>query len=48
MENAGFIFGVFGFVLGALAIQRIAVLEKKLKETGVLDKDFDTEKEIEK
>ena len=48
MENVGFIFGIFGFMLGALAIQRIAALEKKLKETGVLDKSFDAEKEIEK
>ena len=48
MENAGFVFGIFGFMLAALAIQRIAALEKKLKETGVLDKGFDSEKEIEK
>jgi hypothetical protein len=48
MENAGFIFGVFGFVLAASALQKIISLEKKLKEMGVLDKDFDSEKDTDK
>jgi hypothetical protein len=43
MENVGSILGVFGFMLGAFALQRITVLEKKLKETGVLDKNVDPE-----
>jgi len=45
MENVGFIFGLFGFVLAASALQKITSLEKKLKEVGVLDKDVDTEKD---
>lgn len=43
MENVGFVFGIFGFMLGAFALQRITVLEKKLKEAGVLDKNIDSE-----
>ena len=46
MEVMGFIFGMFGFTLGAFVFLRINALEKKLKEIGVLDKDFNSEKEI--
>ena len=45
MENVGFIFGLFGFLIAASALQKITSLEKKLKEIGVLDKDFDSEKD---
>ena len=44
MESIGFIFGLFGFMLGALAFFRMNALEKKLKETGVLDGKFDSQK----
>lgn len=40
MGSMGFIFGIFGIV----AYSRIDALEKKLKESGVLDKQFDSEK----
>ena len=45
MENVGFLFGIFGLMLGVFAIKIITVLEKNLKETGVLDKEFDSKKE---
>jgi hypothetical protein len=41
MDNVGFVLGIFGFMLGAFAVQRITVLENKLKEAGVLDKKVD-------
>ena len=43
VENVRSILGIFGFMLGAFALQRITVLEKELKETGVLDKNVDPE-----
>ncbi|WP_169713930.1 hypothetical protein [Oceanicoccus sagamiensis] len=46
MDTTGFVFGMIGFTFGLLAFLKIGALEKKLKETGVLDKDFDSEKEI--
>jgi hypothetical protein len=42
MENVGLVLGIFGFMLGAFALQRITVLENKLKEAGVIDKKFDS------
>jgi len=46
METTGFVFGLFGFFFGILAYLRINALEKKLRETGVLDKNFNSEKEV--
>ena len=43
MENVGLVLGIFGFMLGAFALQRITVLENKLKEAGVLGKNVDPE-----
>ncbi len=40
MEILGFIFGISGLAIGVLAYLRIDKLEKKLKETGIVDKDF--------
>lgn len=49
MENLGFIFGLismsFGITFGIfslIAYTKVTALEKKLKETGVLDKDFNS------
>lgn len=36
--------GVLGFIFGMVALVRIKKLEKQLKENGVLDKEFDTDK----
>ena len=40
MEAIGFIFGLAGLSYALKAISRINKLEQKLKELGVLDKDF--------
>ncbi|MFC1608041.1 hypothetical protein ACFL47_08730 [Candidatus Latescibacterota bacterium] len=37
-------FGLLGFIFGAYAFVRIEKLEKKLKDTGILDKDFTSKK----
>ena len=45
MENLGFIFGMTGMtfgIFGFIAFTKVTALEKKLKETGVLDKDFNS------
>ena len=39
-----FVFGLMGLAFGLIAYHRIDQLEKRLKETGLLDKDFDSEK----
>ncbi len=36
----GMSFGIMGMGLGASAFQRLANLEKALKESGVLSKDY--------
>ncbi len=36
----GMAFGIMGMGLGAVAFQRLSALEKKLKESGILDKDY--------
>lgn len=47
MEAFGIIgmsMGVMGFIFGIIAYSRIDALEKKLKEKGVLDEKFNSEK----
>ena len=49
MEIFGLIFGSAGIGLGMFgffAYMRITALEKKLKDAGVLDKNFDSEKSM--
>jgi len=36
--------GIIGFVFGIAALYRVVKLEKLLKESGALDKDFDINK----
>ncbi len=36
-------FGILGFIFGIYAFIRVEKLEKKLKETGILDKKFTSE-----
>ena len=43
MENLGFVFGLTGAGVGLLAYFRLNALEKKLKDSGVLDQDFNSE-----
>ncbi|NOG46040.1 MAG: hypothetical protein HND50_12435 [Calditrichaeota bacterium] len=38
----GFVFGMSGLSFALISYQRISKLENKLKEIGVLDKDFST------
>ena len=48
MEAFGIIgmsFGIMGMGLGALAFTKIAKLEKQLRETGLLDKEYKSDKE---
>lgn len=40
METIGFIFGLAGLSYALMATSRINKLEEKLKELGVLDKDY--------
>ena len=46
MEIIGFIFGLTGLAIGILAYLRVDKLEKKLKETGIVDKDFSSGQEL--
>jgi len=46
MEIMGFIFGIIGFVFALFVYMRQNTLEKKMKETGVLDKDYHSENEF--
>lgn len=46
MDTMGSLFGMAGFAFAIMAYLRIGALEKKLKEAGVLDKNFDSENEI--
>lgn len=48
MDVMAWIFGSTGMVIALVAYTRVGVLEKKLKESGILDKSFDSEKEAEK
>jgi hypothetical protein len=43
MEVLGFIFGITLWASASSALAKIAALEKKLKEAGVLDKEFKSE-----
>ena len=36
--------GILGFIFGIIALARIRKLEKQLKETGVLEQEFDSGK----
>lgn len=45
MEIFGWLFGTAGMVIALLACARVDALEKKLKEKGVLDPEFNSEKE---
>ena len=38
----GMTFGTTGMALGVFSLMRLAKLEKRLKESGVLDKDYPT------
>ena len=38
--GAGFLIGMLGYILALKALQRIARLEERLKETGTLDKKY--------
>jgi hypothetical protein len=46
MGILGFVFGMMGMSFGLIAFTKVSALEKKLKETGVLDKDFNSEEEL--
>ncbi len=46
MEILGFVFGLTGAGVGLLAYFRINALEKKLKDSGALDKDFNSEDHV--
>lgn len=46
METIGFIFGLMGLAIGLLAYLRVDKLEKKLKETGIVDKNFSSGEEL--
>ena len=46
MGIIGFVFGMMGMTFGLIAFTRVSALEKKLKETGVLDRDFNSEDEL--
>jgi hypothetical protein len=46
MEIMGFIFGLAGLSFGILAYLRIGALEKKFKETGALDQNFNSQEQI--
>ena len=37
-------FGIFGVIFGMAAFARVIQLEKKLKETGILNKNFKSDK----
>lgn len=46
MEIMAFMAAAFGFIFGLSALSRVNSLEKKLKELGVIPRDFDSEKTI--
>ena len=46
MEILGFVFGLTGAGVGLLAFFRLNALEKKLKESGILDQDFNSEDHV--
>ena len=46
MEILGLVFGLTGAGVGLLAHFRLNALEKKLKDSGVLDKDFKSEDHV--
>jgi hypothetical protein len=46
METMGFTFGIMGFIFSMAALQRIANLEKKLKQFDVIPRDFNSEKDV--
>ena len=46
MEVMGFVFELTGIAFGLFAYLRLNALEKKLQKTGVLDKNYHSEKEF--
>ena len=48
MDFLAWMFGLMGMAFGSMAYARVGALEKKLKESGVLNKSFNSEEEIEK
>jgi hypothetical protein len=48
MDFLAWFFGFIGMSFGIIAYARVGALEKKLKESGVLDQSFNSEEEIEK
>jgi hypothetical protein len=46
MGILGFVFGTMGMIFGLVVYTKVSALEKKLKETGVLDRDFNSEEEL--
>ncbi|MDM7994918.1 MAG: hypothetical protein QUT30_04430 [Acidobacteriota bacterium] len=43
MEVVGFIFGIIALGTASSALAKIAALEKKLKDAGILDKELKSE-----
>lgn len=48
MDFLAWMFGLMGMTFGLMAYARIGALEEELKESGVLNKSFNSEEEIEK
>ena len=53
LEVVGLVFGIIGFGIGVtglsfgiITFSRLNALENKLKESGVIDKDFNSEKKV--
>ncbi len=48
MDIIAWFFGFIGMLFGLIAYARVGALEKKLKESGVLDQSFNSKEEIER
>lgn len=46
MEILGFVFGLTGAGVGLLAYFRLNALENKLKDSGVIDQDFNSKDQV--
>ncbi len=40
MEIVGMTFGIVGMVFAVIALAKVSKLEKQLRDTGVLDKEY--------